>query len=121
MHPNATLILAFGSDGTQACGLRVMRVVQKAGVLNCEHLLVLCHPLDRPLVMRGTYVLRCCFVIIEKPVGCFGVSPIFTSLVDWTVWLFDQLRSQLDASAIQTGILQFDRGKFITAPLVFEC
>ncbi len=121
MHPKATLILAFGPDGTQSFGLRMMGEVQKAGVLDCEYLLVLCYPLDRPLVMRGTYALRCCFVVIEKPIGCFGVSPIFTSLVDWTVWLHGKLRSQLNAPAIQTGVLQFDRGKFIKAPPAFGC
>jgi len=121
MHPKATLILVFGSNGTQTFGLRVMRVVQKAGFLDCKNLLVLCHPLDCPLVMRGTYALRCGFVVIEKPIGCFGVSPIFTSLVDWTVWLHGKLPGQLNAPAIQTGVLQFDRGKFIETPLAFEC
>jgi hypothetical protein len=77
------------------------------------------HPLDCPLVMRSTYPLRCCFVVIEKPIGCLGIGPIFTSLVDRPVWLHDKLRSQVDAPLVQTGVLEFDCGKFIKAPLVF--
>jgi hypothetical protein len=119
MHPKSTLILAFGPDGTQAFGLRMMAEVQKTGVLDRKHLIVLRHPLDRPLVMWGAYPFRCCFVVIEKPIGCLGIGPIFTRLVDRPVWLDGKLRSQVDAPAIQTGVLKFDCSKFIKAPLVF--
>ena len=118
MHPKSTLILAFGPDGTQAFGLRMMGEVQKAGVLDRKYLSVLSHSLNRPLVMRDAYALRCCLVVIEKPIGCFGVSPIFTSLVDRPVGLYRKSRSQLDAAAIQTGVLKFDGSKFFKAPLV---
>jgi hypothetical protein len=119
MHPKADLILPFGPDGTQAFGLRMMSEVQKAGVLHGEHLLMLRHPLHRSLVMWGTYALWCGFVVVEESIGCFGISPIFTSLVDRTIGLHRKLRSQVNAAAIQTGVLEFDCGKFLKAPLVF--
>jgi len=117
MHPKAALMLAFVPDGSQSPSLWVMGVVQKSGVLNREHLLVLRYPLDRPLVMRCSYALRCHFVVVEKPIGGLGICPIFTSLVDRPAWLHRKPTSQLAASAIQTGILQLDSGKLVEAPL----
>jgi len=117
MHPKAVLMLSFGPDGTQLLGLWMMSVVQKSGVLGREYLLVLRYPLNRPLVMRCSYALRCHFVVVEKPIGCFGICPIFTSLVDWPAGLHRKLRSQLSASAIQSGVPQLDSGKLVEAPL----
>jgi len=119
MHPKSTLILPFGPNGPQTFGLRMVGIVQKAGVLHRKHLFVLRRALDRPLVMGRAYALRCCLVVIEKPIGCFGVSPIFTSLVDRPVGLHRKAHSQVDAAAIQSGVLKFDRGEFFKTPLVF--
>jgi hypothetical protein len=117
MHPKAALVLTFVPDGTQSLGLWMMGVVQKAGVLDRKYLLVLRYSLHRPLMMRCSDTLWCHLVVVEKTIGCFGVCPIFTSLVDWPAWLHRKLHSQLAASPIQTGILQLDSGKLVKAPL----
>ena len=84
--------------------------VQKAGVLDRKHLIVLRYALGRPLVVWGADALRCGLVVVEKSIGCFGISPIFASLVDRPVGLHRKLRRQVDAAAVQTGVLEFDRG-----------
>jgi hypothetical protein len=117
MHPESTLMLTFVPDGTQSLGLWVMSVVQKTGVLDREHLLVLRYPLDRPLVMRCADTLRCHLVVVEKPIGGLGICPIFTSLIDRPSRLHRELNSQLAASPIQAGVLQLDSGKPVEAPL----
>jgi hypothetical protein len=119
MHAKAALVLAFVPDGTQTFGLWVMRVVQKTGVLDRKYLPVLCDPLNRSLVMWCSDALRCHLVVVEKPIGSFGVCPIFTRLVDRPAWLHRKLLSQLAASPIQTRVLQLSSGKLIKAPLAF--
>ena len=120
MHPKAALLLAFGPDSTQSLGLRVTGIVQKTGVLDGEHPLVLRHPLDRPLVMRCSYALRCHLIVVEKSIGGLGIGPILTGSVDRPVWLHPKLHSQLATAAIQTGVLQLDSGKLIEAPLILR-
>jgi len=80
---------------------------------------VLRDPLNRPLVMGCANTLRCYLVVVEKTIGCLGVCPIFTSLVDWPAWLHRKLHSQVAASTIQAGVLQLDGGKLVKAPLAF--
>jgi hypothetical protein len=70
-----------------------MGVVQKTGVLDREYLLVLRDSLNRPLVMQCSYALWCHLVVVEQPICCFGICPVFTSLIDWPAWLHRKLHS----------------------------
>jgi hypothetical protein len=106
MQPKTALFLAFLANRTQPLGLGEMGIIQVSRVLDRQHPPVLAHPFDGPLLMRGLDAFRCRLIIVEKAIGRFGIGPIFTGLVNRTMWLHRQLHRQLAAAVIETSVLQ---------------
>jgi len=96
-----------------------MGVIQKRGVLNGQHHLMTSHPLYCALAVCINHLFRRDFRIIKETVGCLGIGPIFTGLVDRRRWLLPQVIGQFLAAAVQARIAQVDLGKFFRCPGFF--